>query len=85
MRFEVDPDVRAVTEFMQGRIPAGRLVGVAAGIGAISSLLWGHYEPEHIRPLRLSADDLQIQPIARESGLATQCADDGSAVAKFCP
>ena len=53
-----DPDVRAVTEFMQSNIPAARLIAVASGVAAISPLLWSHHTPpEDVRVLSLEFDD----------------------------
>lgn len=55
MSIEIDADVEAVAEFMQGRFPAARLTAIAKGIGAIAPLLWGHYRAEEIVLIRLAA------------------------------
>jgi hypothetical protein len=61
MKFEVDPHVQAVAVFMQERIPAGRLVGVAMGVSAIAPFLWGHHTQEQVRTLTLSDCGLHTQ------------------------
>jgi hypothetical protein len=48
----VDDDVKAVAEFMQGRIAASRLVAVADGLAAMAPLLWGRFQPEAIQAIR---------------------------------
>jgi hypothetical protein len=55
MSVEIDADVEAVVEFMQGRFPAAKLAAIAKGIGAIAPLLWGHYRAEEIELIRLAA------------------------------
>jgi hypothetical protein len=45
MNFEIDPDVKAIAEFMQGTVPAARLVATARGLAEIAPLLWGEYAP----------------------------------------
>ncbi len=55
MSVVVDADVRAVAEFMQGKVAASRLVAVADGLAAIAPLLWGRYQTENIEVLRLDA------------------------------
>lgn len=40
MNIEIDPDVKALAEFMQKNIPADRLVDVAVSIGRIAPILW---------------------------------------------
>lgn len=53
MDLRVDPDVQEVAEFMQRRIAASRLVGVADALAAIAPVLWGRYQPEMVDALRL--------------------------------
>jgi hypothetical protein len=60
----VDADVRAVAEFMQGRIAASRLVAVANGLAAMAPLLWGTYQPEPVQALRL---DVGAMPSALQT------------------
>ena len=50
----VDEDVLSVVEFMQGGIAASRLVAVAEGLAAMAPLLWGQYQREELRALRLA-------------------------------
>jgi hypothetical protein len=71
MNMIVDEDVRAVAQFMQERLPASRLVPVADGIAAIAPLLWGHFQREEVRTLRLKSDPIsscveQTQSAANE-------------------
>jgi hypothetical protein len=53
MELLIDPDVKAVAEFMQFRLPAVRLVSVARAVSAVAPLLWGHYESEELQALQL--------------------------------
>ncbi len=55
MNLEIDPDLKAVAEFMQGSLPAARLVAVAQSVAAIAPILWGHYGGEPIQAMRLVA------------------------------
>jgi hypothetical protein len=41
MNLEIDPDVKAVAEFMQSNVAADRLERVADAIGKLAPLLWG--------------------------------------------
>jgi hypothetical protein len=54
MEIEIDPDTKAVAEFMQSSIAASRLVGVAEGIARLAPLLWGRYAPEKVETLSLA-------------------------------
>ena len=85
MTLSADPDVQAVAEFMQACIPTARLVGVAAGVSALAPLLWGHYEAEAVRSLRLRADGPRTQSNASESHPERLNADDGSGAAVNVP
>ena len=40
----IDPDVKAIAEFMQSQIEARKLLGVAESLRAIAPILWGHYD-----------------------------------------
>jgi hypothetical protein len=53
MQLLMDEDVKAVAEFMQERIAAGRLVAVAGGLSKIAPLIWGQYPTEEISALCL--------------------------------
>jgi hypothetical protein len=69
MELVIDPDVKAVAEFMQERFRASRLRSIADGVAALGPLLWSEYEVESLRTLRLiapaiSACDPQKQPDA---------------------
>jgi hypothetical protein len=63
MDLVIDPDVRAVAEFMQSKMPTSKLVGIADGIARIAPTLWGRYMPESVSVLMLS----HPQPSASES------------------
>lgn len=77
MQVEIDPDVQAVTEFMQRNIPCDRLVGVAQGVHALAPILWGQYTPTAIRPLALGV----LQATASET---SRLAATGSAPLAAC-
>ena len=65
MDLNIDPNLKAVAEFMQERLPANQLVAVANGLATIAPLLWGHYKGEEIVPLRLvSPPPTAYQPMA---------------------
>jgi hypothetical protein len=49
----IDPDLKAVLEFMQERMEASRLVAVASGVAAIAPLLWGQYSTEEVKLIQL--------------------------------
>jgi hypothetical protein len=54
MLLKIDPDVKAVAEFMQSTLAAARLAPVASGLNALAPLLWGRYAPESIEVLSLA-------------------------------
>jgi hypothetical protein len=72
MELVIDPDIKTVAEFMQCRFSAARLVAVANGLASIAPLLWGQYQPEEVRTLRLACDapisthDRHTQSVANE-------------------
>jgi hypothetical protein len=49
----LDADIKAVAEFMQGNIPASKLVGVAKHLPALAKLLWGDCPQETCTPMSL--------------------------------
>jgi hypothetical protein len=61
MNLITDPDIKAVLEFMQQKIPANKLVGVAERIPPMARLLWDVYPQQPCRPLAfdLPKPDLQ--------------------------
>lgn len=61
----VDEDVRAVAEFMQGRIAASRLVAVADGLAGIAPLLWGKFQPEAVQAIRLEGQPITASAAGR--------------------
>ncbi len=81
MEIIIDPDVKAVAEFMQARIEARKLVGVAEGLRAVAPLLWGRYQQEPITAMALEPEDILTcgsRPTASELPPARKCAGDGS-------
>ena len=62
MDIEIDPDVKAVAAFMQGNMAASKLVAVAASIGRLAPILWGHHASEQrdwlvLSHLPITSDD----------------------------
>jgi hypothetical protein len=53
MDLEIDPDVKAVAEFMQSNMAAAKLVGVATAIGRLAPILWGRFGTEESQALSL--------------------------------
>jgi hypothetical protein len=53
MDIVLDADIKAVAEFMQGNIPASKLVGVAKHLPALAKLLWGDCHQELFTPMSL--------------------------------
>jgi hypothetical protein len=54
MNIEINPEVKAVMEYMQQILPAARLVPVADAVQKIAPILWGHYPTEEVRALELN-------------------------------
>lgn len=74
MNLIVDPDVKAVLEFMQTNIPASKLRNVARGVDELTDLIWGHIGTEEVALMRLKAsaishDDPHTQSSANEHRL----------------
>lgn len=84
MKLIIDPDVKAVAEFMQGNMSASKLVSVASAIAALAPILWGRFEPEGIAALQLQHVNgpgaARTQPGAI-SQVSSAGADDGFAAA----
>jgi hypothetical protein len=53
MELILDDHVKAVLEFMQERIPACKLVGVAERMPHIAKLLWDRYPQEAVTAVEL--------------------------------
>ena len=70
MTFEIDDDVKAVAEFMQQNIAAGRLVGVATAIGRLAPILWGRFSADDVQAVVLT--DGATFSVQRRPGDATQ-------------
>jgi hypothetical protein len=69
MELEIDPDIKAVAEFMQQTLAASKLVPVATAIGRLAPILWGHFDTAAVFPLQLvgkpiSGCDPPIPPCA---------------------
>jgi hypothetical protein len=56
----LDDDVKVVLEFMQEKIPASKLVGVAERMPQIAKLLWDRYPQEAVTALSLSSLPLSV-------------------------
>lgn len=87
MELTIDCDVQEVLEFMQGHIPACKLVGVAENVAAMARLLWAHNPQEPVRSISLTyLGPVGAQPrAATESCPDTVNAGDGSEVGAVCP
>jgi hypothetical protein len=83
MEVVIDPDVKAVAEFMQSRIETRKLMGVAESLRVIAPLLWGHYEHAPVRSIELASLPITSERllVASESPLGHTCAGGGFAVA----
>ncbi len=55
MTLEMDPDLKAVLQFMQASVPAAKLVGVAREMAIAAPLLWGRYNAEPVIAMALVA------------------------------
>jgi hypothetical protein len=53
MELIIDPDVKAVAEFMQSSVQACRLVSVAQAVAKLAPILWDIYDAEAVRALSL--------------------------------
>jgi hypothetical protein len=62
MQIKVDPDVRAVIEFVQTTISADRRVSVARGLAQLAPILWAE-TGNTIRPLSLSHQQISAHPV----------------------
>ena len=78
MIFEIEADISSVMSHMHKNIPAAKLVEVAAGIAALAPLVWGHHVTEPVSVIKISGDDLRIQPASNVSDPAMGCVVDGS-------
>ena len=50
----IDPDVKAVAEFMQRSLPPDRLAAVASGLAKLGPILWEQYGNDQVQVLRLA-------------------------------
>src|SRR5260370_15792887 len=85
MELVLHDGVQALAEFMQGALPATRVVAVPKSVDDRAPLLWGQYPTETIDALQLRAKPIvacagHIQPSATVSDLVGAGAGDGSAV-----
>lgn len=83
MEVVIDPDVKATAEFMQSRIEARKLVGVAESLRAIAPILWGHYDGGPVKGIELAPDPITSGPLlaAKELPLEQVCVGDDFVVA----
>jgi hypothetical protein len=78
MTIEMDRDLLSVLAFMQGRVPAPKLLGTAEAVSKLAPLVWGQHEQEAIRAIELVADPICGSPrVAIESSLEQLCVGDG--------
>jgi len=79
----LDNDVRAVMEFMQQKIPAEKLLGVAESLPGLARLLWVKFQQEPVQAVSLVLTKQHpLRSNASECGLALPCVGDGSAEAE---
>ena len=57
MELVIDPDVKAVAEFMQANLRADKLRSVAEAVSALAPILWARYESKPIEALFLDFDE----------------------------
>jgi hypothetical protein len=62
MVIKVDQDVQDVIEFMQTRVAAHKLVGVANGLASLAPLLWDRYEQERVQIVEAEGDPIPLPP-----------------------
>jgi hypothetical protein len=69
MEVMIDPDVKAVAEFMQSNIEARKLVGVAESLRAIGPILWGQYDRHPVQAMELRSVPItcESQQVSTES------------------
>lgn len=88
MEIVIDPDVKAVAEFMQKSMPAAKLVSVASAVAALAPILWKRYQREDVDVLTLRhpqppfVNNSTSLPIASECAPVCTCVGDGSAAAR---
>jgi len=85
MEAVIDPDVKAVAEFMQSNIEARKLVGVAESLRAIAPILWGRYNQTPVAGIELLAESVspglcESRSVANELAPVCLHVDDDSAV-----
>jgi hypothetical protein len=95
MELVIDPDVKAVAEFMQSKIEARKLIGVAESLRAVAPIIWAHYDQIPVRGIELLAEPLSLKArehcsesrlVASESVPAClRAGDDSGAVAGNLP
>jgi hypothetical protein len=56
MQVKMDRDVLATIQFMQSRIQANKLVGVATALSGLAPLIWTHNRQEPIDVMRVSEE-----------------------------
>jgi hypothetical protein len=62
MELVIDPDVKAVAEFMQGSVPAVKLRSVASAVAALAPIIWSRHESDPIEPLFLTNEPWRYGP-----------------------
>ncbi len=71
MELSLDEHVKSVLEFMQEKVPAGKLVGVAERLPEMARLLWDRYPQESLAAMSLvlvkTGQESQSQSVSIES------------------
>jgi hypothetical protein len=77
----IDPDVRAVAEFIQSKIEARKLVGVAESLRAIAPILWSQYHHHPVQAIELRSDSITCESQRASIGSASKRLHVGDSVA----
>jgi hypothetical protein len=84
MEVVIDPDVKAVAEFMQSGIETRKLVGVTESLRAIAPILWGHYGSKPVIGIELAPETITCESRSVATGSAqpdSRAGGDSAAVA----
>lgn len=73
MHVEMDPDLQAVTSFMQKSFSADRLAPLADELFRIAPLLWGHFDRAEVRALSLRNEPIVPDGSRRRRASSESC------------
>lgn len=78
--FSIDPDLQAVAEFMQRRLPAEKLVTIAENLPQVARLLWSRFPQEPVIGASLTEPPItnDLQQVSSVCGPELAYADGGS-------